>query len=176
MTVEPDEPASSMESTAAAAPVEGDEDGASRLWLLCRTGAVQCALSIERVIEITRPQPIERIASGPQFVLGLSIIRGTPTPVVDLGLIIGSQPGKPGRLLIVKTAPRTIALAVEHVAGIATIEAGVLGRLPPLLQQTATETIAAIGSRDDALLVFLNAGRLVPAEPLAHLNAPGATS
>jgi chemotaxis signal transduction protein len=43
-----------------------------------------CAVPLSHVIEIMRPLPVEPISSVPSFVQGISIIRGIPTPVVDL--------------------------------------------------------------------------------------------
>jgi chemotaxis signal transduction protein len=40
-----------------------------------------------------RPLPVERIAGMLSFVRGVSIIRGVPTPVVDLGVVLGT-PGE----------------------------------------------------------------------------------
>jgi purine-binding chemotaxis protein CheW len=152
-------------------------DEAGRIsWLLCRAGAFLCALPIEHVAEIMRLLPIEQISGAPKYVLGLSIIRGAPVPVVDLGLIIGDQNTPATRLITIKAAARTIALAVEAVMGISAIAADAAVQLPPLLRDAATETVSAIGTLDAELIIFLRAARLVPEEVLACLDAGNAPS
>jgi purine-binding chemotaxis protein CheW len=145
-------------------------------WLICRTGKIICALPIEPVVEIMRLLPIEPLSGAPDYVRGLSIIRGAPVPVVDVGLIVGQQDGVPTRLVATRVAARIIALAVGEVIGISAIAAGAFGELPPLLQNAATDAITAIGARDGELLVFLRAGRLVTDDVFARLDEAGVQS
>jgi purine-binding chemotaxis protein CheW len=144
---------------------------ASTSWLLCRSGSMLCALPIEQVREIMRVLPLERFAAAPRYVLGLSIIRGAPVPVVDIGLIIGSTATKAARLVAVEAADRTVALAMEDVIGITAISAMTFSQLPPLLRDAAAETIAAVSALDSELLVVLRASRLVPEAVFAALDA-----
>jgi purine-binding chemotaxis protein CheW len=145
-------------------------------WLLCRAGALLCAIPIEHVIETMRVLPIEPVAGAPRHVLGLSLIRGAPVPVVDTGLLVGEQPTRAERIVTVKAGNRTIALAADAVLGIAAIAPGEIGQLPPLLRDAAADTIEAIGTRDAELLFFLRAARLVPEEMLDRLAFAGAMS
>jgi len=141
---------------------------------VCQAGALLCALPIAQVGEVMRLLPIERIAGAPEWVRGLSVIRGAPVPVIDLALIIGGQADPATRLVALKAAPRPIALAVKTIVGIAAFADDAVGELPPLLRDAATETVTAIGARDSRLIVFLRAARLVPEELLARLDAAGA--
>jgi purine-binding chemotaxis protein CheW len=167
--------ASSAQHRPRSRPLGADEADHTR-WLLCRAGAYLCALPIEQVAEIMRLLPIERISGAPKYLRGLSIIRGVPVPVVDLGLIIGDQITPTTRLITIKAAARTIALAVETVVGITAIAAEAAGRLPPLLRDAATETVSAIGARDTELIIFLHAARLVPEGVFTCLDAGNAPS
>jgi purine-binding chemotaxis protein CheW len=159
------------------APRANGGDEASRTsWLLCRAGTILGALPIEHVVEIMRPLPIEQITGAPEYVRGLSVIRGAPVPVIDVGLLLGGAITSCTRLVAIKAATRTIALAVDEVIGITGIAADALGQLPPLLRDAATDAIAAIGALDSELIVFLRTGRLVPEDVFARLDAHGATS
>jgi purine-binding chemotaxis protein CheW len=154
--------------------MNADESGRTS-WLLCRAAAILCALPLEHVIEIMRALPLEQLAGTPRYVRGLSIVRGVPVPVVDVGLIIGGQAAQSSRLIAVRAATRMIALGVDAVMGIAAIAADAFGEMPPLLQDTAADTIGAIGARDSDFLVVLRTARLVPDDVLAKLDA-GATA
>lgn len=147
----------------------GSGAGTHQSWLLCRAASMLCALPVEQVLEVMRVLPVEPFAAAPRYVLGLSIIRGVPVPVVDIGLIVGSAATKAARLVTVKTAGRTIALAMQGVIGITEIGAAAFDQLPPLLQDAAADTIAGIGARDSGLLIFLRAGRIVPEQILDAL-------
>lgn len=154
----------------------GAAQSARSSWLLCRIGTALGALQVEHVVEIMRMLPIERIAGAPCYVLGLSIIRGVPAPVVDVGRLIGGAPSHAAQLVTVKAAARKIALAVDEAIGIVRIAADTFGELPPLLQDAATETISGLATLDSELVVFLRTSRLVPEGVLARLDADGARS
>jgi purine-binding chemotaxis protein CheW len=144
---------------------------ATTAWLMCRAGSMLCALPVDQVGETMRALPLEPFAAAPRYVLGLSIIRGVPVPVVDVGLIVGGAPTQAVRFVTIKTADRTVAVAFSRVIGISSIAADMSGQLPPLLDNAATETVAAVGARDAELLVFLRASRLVPEDVFAALDA-----
>ncbi len=51
-------------------------------------GARACAFRLHHVAETMRPLPFKPVAGTPGFVRGVSVIRGTPTPVVDLKALL----------------------------------------------------------------------------------------
>ncbi len=145
-------------------------------WLLCRAGAHLCAIPIEHVIETMRLLPIEAVSGAPPYVRGLAIIRGSPVPVIDTGLLVGQQASRCTRLVTVRTGKRTVALAAEAVEGVSAIAPDKLSQLPPLLRAAASETIEAIGMLDAELLFFLRTARIVPDDVLDRLEFEGALS
>lgn len=136
-------------------------DGAAT-YLLCRVSRQLHAIPIEHVIEVMRMLPIEPVASAPSYVRGVSIVRGVPTPVVDTGLLTGGTETLARRLVEIKTEGRVIALVVEDVLGIRTLQSSRCGELPPLLRDVASETIAGIGTLDTSLLLILRLAKVVP--------------
>jgi purine-binding chemotaxis protein CheW len=149
-----------------------DSDGAS--WLLCRVGRCLCALPLASVVETMRPPPIEPIADAPRSVLGLSIVRGTAVPVVDIASLLGDPKPSPQRLVTLNTGTRIVGLVAEAVLGVRSIAPDALATLPPLLKEAAGEVVAAVGTLDDELLFFLHTARLVPEDALATLDGAGA--
>jgi purine-binding chemotaxis protein CheW len=121
-----------------------------------------CALDLAHVVETMRPLPIEPMAGGPPFVLGLSIIRGIPTPVFDLAAWMGLPTAPPTRFVSVVAGSRHVAIAVTAVTGVRTLEASELQAVPPLVQEAAAGHVQAVGTLDAHLLVVLSAARLLP--------------
>jgi purine-binding chemotaxis protein CheW len=151
----------------------GVVEAVSLNWLLCRAGRRLCALPLEHVVETMRPLPIDGIAGSPGLVLGLSIVRGSPIPVVDIGTLF-SEPGTgPRRIVTVRTGGRVVALAVQEVVGVRSIEPDMLEDLPPLLRDAAGEVVSAIGRLDSELLLFLSATRLLPQDMLEDVRVNG---
>jgi purine-binding chemotaxis protein CheW len=139
----------------------GADEMATPSWLLCRLGTRLCALPLGHVSETMRIPPVEPLVGTPHFVRGLSIIRGSPVPIVDAALLLGDQDPAAQRLVTLSIRSRVVAIAVGSVLEVRSIGAPSLGALPPLLQG-AGEVIATIGRLDDELLFVLNAARLVP--------------
>jgi purine-binding chemotaxis protein CheW len=131
--------------------------------LLVRVPLGVCALPLAEVIETMRPLPVSPLSNAPDFVYGVALIRGTPTPVVDLGTIFETQQeALPGRFVTVRSGGRTVALSVQSVIGVAELDGVNVAAMPPLLKSARTEVIEAMGSLDAELLVTLQTAKLVP--------------
>ncbi len=122
----------------------------------------RCAVPIGHVAEVMRPLRIEPLARLPSYALGVSIIRGAPTPVLDLGLLLGAGPAQATRFITLRVGARTVALAVDAVVGVRHLSADALATLPPMLGGAGDEVIANLGTLDAELLVVLRAGHLLP--------------
>ena len=112
-----------------------------------------------------RPLPIEPLGHGPAYVLGLAVIRGVPTIVIDLAALLGTKACARARYVLVRTGERLAALLVDAVDGVRPLAATELAALPPLARSTAGDVIAAIGAVDAGLVVVLEAARLVSEVP-----------
>lgn len=131
--------------------------------LLCRARSRLCALPLHHLLETMRPLPIEPLAGMPPFVRGLSLIRGGPVPVVDVGVLLGaSEPPRPTRFVTLRTGDRRVALAVEGVLGVRELTSESLDALPPLLGDASRVAISAVAALDRELLLVLETAHLVP--------------
>jgi purine-binding chemotaxis protein CheW len=147
---------------------DSSADDRREIWLLCRAGSSLCALPLPHIVEIMRILPVDPIAGAPSYVRGLSIIRGTPTPIVDTALLCGGLTAPSHRLVIVRAGTRTVALAVNAVLGVRSLTTD--EPLPPLLREAASDVVSAIGRLDAELLLFLGSARIVPEELLERLG------
>lgn len=158
--------------------------------LICRIGREQpqqlCALPIAIVDETMRPQPVEPLDGLPPFVLGASVIRGTPIPVVDGRLLIegvrsnaserdARLDAREARFVTLRVSgadgsERRVALLVDGVLGVRRARSDLTASLPPLLDRADGSVLATIGTLDSRLLVTLHTARLVPDEAFAQLE------
>jgi purine-binding chemotaxis protein CheW len=132
--------------------------------LLFRVGAQLCALPLDQVVETMRPLPLRPVSGAPPGVVGLSLIRGTALPVIDIGVLFGQNTAHPQRLVIAKTAQRRFAVFVDEVIGIRPIAAEALQALPPLMRDADPLGLERLATLDGELMLLLNAARLAPAE------------
>jgi purine-binding chemotaxis protein CheW len=111
-----------------------------------------------------RPLPVESITGMPSFVRGVSIIRGVPTPVVDLGAVLGALGGAAERIVTLRLGDRQVALSVDAVLGVRDLDVSALQELPPLLRGASKDVLEAIGTLDEQFLMVLRAGWELPDE------------
>lgn len=142
------------------------------LMLLVRSRARVCALPLLHVSETLRCLPVQPVPNGPPYVRGVSILRGEPVPVVDLGRLLGLD-GEPElrRLVSLRVNGRRVAVAVEEVLKVVPGAAMERHELPPLLRGAAEGTVRSIGVLDREFLTVLEAARLVPDEAWTRLAA-----
>ncbi len=151
------------------------DDRASGPALVCRARHVLAGLPLAHVIETMRPLPTQALGGAPPYVLGVAVIRGVATPVVDAGALLGSKDaGAPTRFVTVRAGARTIALAFEEVRGIRTLASASFAALPGLLAGDAAAAAHALGTLDAELLVVLESARVLPDAVWQALEAPGA--
>jgi purine-binding chemotaxis protein CheW len=139
--------------------------------LVVRVQTRVCAMPLLHVVETMRPLPVESIAGMPPFVRGVSIIRGVPTPVVDLGAVLGAPGGAAERIVTLRLGDRQVALCVDAVLGVRDLDLAALQELPPLLRGASTDVIEAIGTLDQRFLMVLRAGWALPDEAWQALAA-----
>jgi purine-binding chemotaxis protein CheW len=132
---------------------------------VCRVQNRLCLLPIEHVVEAMRALPIEKIAGAPPYVRGLSIVRGVPTPVVDVARLLDCSPAGEGeckRFVMFKGGRHLVALAVDDVVGVRSVSPDTMRDLPPLLKDAGDEVIGSIGTLHAELFLALRGTRLVP--------------
>jgi purine-binding chemotaxis protein CheW len=140
--------------------------------LISRVSSRTCAVPVELISETMRPLPIEPLAGMPSFVLGLSVVRGTPVPVIDAARMLGvADATPPGRFVSLRIGSRVGVLAVGAVLGVRDIERESLENLPPLVGEASADFVEAIGTLDSGLLLVLRSGRIVPPAVWAALDA-----
>ncbi|HWJ34839.1 MAG TPA: chemotaxis protein CheW [Steroidobacteraceae bacterium] len=149
--------------------------------LLVRVQSRVCAVPLMHVVETMRPLPLEPIAGMPAFVRGVSLIRGVPTPVVDLGLVLGvlggvALNGAAERLVTLRFGNRQVALSVDAVLGVRDLDLSTIQELPPLLSGAPQNIIDAMGMLDDEMLMVLRAGWELPDEVWQALSAQESVS
>ena len=141
------------------------------LSLVCRVRGSFCALPLADVVETARLLPVEPLAAAPDFVRGLSIIRGAAVPVIDASVLITGQPSEARRLVVIAAGGRKIALAVDEIVGVRTIPPDRFGDLPPLLRNARRSVVETIGTLDAELFMLLNTARILPDEFFEAIEA-----
>lgn len=143
-------------------------------FLLCRLSTSWCALNLQGLREIMRPQPVDRISGLPDFVDGISIIRGLPLPVLNLPrLLCGSTStaGSQERFVTAESDGQILALRVDEVAGIFALAEEMWRNLPSLLDGLQSEHVAALGNHDGHVVMLLRRANLLSEADWSRLRS-----
>jgi purine-binding chemotaxis protein CheW len=129
------------------------------------------AIPVATAIETMRPLPVEPLAGLPAWVEGVALIRGQPTPVLNVAALLGER-GTPsiGAFVTVRAEKATLALAVRRVTGVGSLEPGEWQALPPMVAGVS-ESVEAVGVLGARLTTVLSAGRLIPDDAMARIES-----
>lgn len=142
--------------------------------LLCRAGVHLCALPLEAVSETMRRLAVRSIAASPDFVEGLTVVRGEPMPVVNLARLLGGAESEAApRFVHVLSGSRPVALGVDEIVGVRRIDLDAAAELPSLIGRARSQSIEALTTLDRELLLVLSSARLLPEATWDALVAGG---
>jgi purine-binding chemotaxis protein CheW len=132
--------------------------------LVFRAGQLLCALRLDEVIETLRPLGTQPLAGTPAFVRGISVLRGVPTPVIDVARLLGGGQIEAERYVAVHTERGAVALATGPVLGIRDVDTNAAGGHPALLGARSGHLVAGVGTIGAEPLLLLQSMRAVPDE------------
>jgi purine-binding chemotaxis protein CheW len=143
--------------------------------LVFRAATLLCALPLSEVVETMRPLRTRPLAGTPAFVRGVSVLRGMPTPVIDVARLLTGTQAEIQRYVAVRTERGPVALATGAVLGVRATEAGPAQGHPALLGG-ATPLIAGVGTLGAEPLLLLQSMRAVDDDVWEKAAAVGAPS
>ena len=132
--------------------------------LVFRAGPILCALRIDEVVETMRPLDTQPLAGTPPFVRGISVLRGVPTPVIDVARLLRGDQLPAERYVTVRTERGAVALATGEIIGIRNVDATATGGHPALLGGRSGRLVAGVGTIGAEPLLLLQSMRAVPDE------------
>ena len=123
------------------------------------------AIPVRDVAEIGRIPVITRIPNVPDFIRGLTNLRGEVVPLLNLPTLLGLQDTHPsvrGRVLFLHGGARGSAtgLVVDEVKGIQRIQSTQLEQVSGLVDDKVTSVLRGVHGRGDRLLNVLDLEQL----------------
>ena len=130
---------------------------------------------IMRVQEILRSRTVHvtPIPNAPLFVEGVMNLRGRVIPVVGLRRRFGMpdrERDRSARVIVVEVAGRTLAVSVDAVVEVATVDATAIEPLPELASTERSEYIIGVSRAGDRMVIVLDMDRVFSAEEKATLD------
>jgi purine-binding chemotaxis protein CheW len=130
-----------------------------------RLGNEEYVLPVDDVQEVLKSRELTMVPNAPQYVLGVTSIRGTVLPVLDLGMRLGLPPAKRDektRIIIISPEDEDAGILVDRVTGVVRISPNTVRPAPETIEQGA-EFLKGIARKDDRLYILLDLHKAVAA-------------
>ncbi|GAB4294810.1 MAG: chemotaxis protein CheW [Desulfuromonadia bacterium] len=137
-----------------------------------RLGMDLYAVDIMRIKEIIKPQKISGLPRAPRFVEGVINLRGMVIPVVDLRTRFGIPVAAESpltRFLIVKAAAQLLALIVDDVIEVVTVDPREI-KAPPQLKRGEDESLIGVCLVNGEMVLLLDIDAILSGDETSQLR------
>jgi purine-binding chemotaxis protein CheW len=143
--------------------------GEPRELLVFRMAHEEYALDIRHVQEIRTYEAVTRVANTPRFIKGVTNLRGTIVPIVDMRIKFGL--GDPVYdqftvAIVLNLGRRVIGIVVDGVSEVVTVNEGAI-HPAPALASLETEYLTGLVQLDDRLVIVIDILRLLSTKDMA---------
>jgi purine-binding chemotaxis protein CheW len=141
-------------------------------------GDQRYAFRIEQVREIVILDQITRAPQVARCVLGVSNLRGSIIPIVDLRILLGlphQSPDQETRTIVVNVGDRMVGCNVDMVSQVIRIADDSIQPTPETLLANGNHDVAGFAKVDDVLLIVLNVESLLSTDRLQFADDPDST-
>lgn len=122
------------------------------------------AFRIENIQEIVIPDRVARMPQVPDYIEGVSNLRGTIIPVVNLRRLFDMEAREPGdetRMIVTNVGSRTIGCTVDAVTQVIRITPEQIQAVPEIVRTEEAGFIAGFAKLDSRLIILLEISELL---------------
>ena len=153
--------------------LDQDEDTLKGKYLIFSMGAEMYGIEIRHITEIIGVQPITEVPRMPNYVKGISNLRGKIIPVMDVRLRFRKEPREYDDrtcIIVIDTNDISIGLIVDSVSEVLALRDDQIVP-PPDVSRDGQKYIKGIGNVGGNVKLLLDCDKLLSAEELDILNA-----
>ena len=129
------------------------------------------AIPIMRVREIINLPEITHIPQSPHYLKGITNLRGSVIPVVDLKKLIHIPEAEGGgiKVIVIASGRMTFGLLVDGITGVISIEESAI-ESPENMPHGHAEQVEGVAKLDGRLIVLLDIKKLIPLDDMSLLE------
>ena len=136
-------------------------------------GGEEYGIDILKVQEIRGYEAVTRIANAPDFIKGVTNLRGVIVPIVDMRIRLGV--GKPVYdamtvVIILSILGRVIGMVVDSVSDVITLKPEQIRPAPNMGGSIDTEYLTGLATIDERMLILVNIERLMSGEDMGLIE------
>jgi purine-binding chemotaxis protein CheW len=127
-------------------------------------GEENYGVEISAIESIIKMQPITKVPHSPSFVEGITNLRGTVLPVIDLRKRFDLPPAERNRdtrIVVTNLGDKKVGMTVDSVSEVLTIQSNLVEPPPSMISSGHTEFLQGIVKISDRLIILLNLERIL---------------
>ncbi|KAA0017869.1 chemotaxis protein CheW [Salinicola corii] len=144
-------------------------DAASSEYLVFSLGDEEYAVDILKVQEIRGYENVTRIANVPEFIKGVTNLRGVIVPIIDLRLkfhLDKIEYGGQTVVIVVNVDDRIVGIVVDGVSDVMSLAPDQIKPAPEFGVTLSSDYLSGIGSLEDRMLVLVDIEKLLTHEEM----------
>jgi purine-binding chemotaxis protein CheW len=121
-------------------------------------------VDINQVVEIIRLQTIIKVPDAPSFVEGITNLRGTVIPIIDLKKRFNlplSEKNENNRIIVVNVTERSVGFIVDSVTEVLRVEDSTIQEAPDIIKGIGREYITSIINLNGRLIINLDLHKIL---------------
>ena len=160
--------------------VDTPEDGAERdgeKFLVFTLGTEEYGIDILRVQEIRDYEAVTRIAHAPEFIKGVTNLRGIIVPIVDLRIkfeLENIQYNHQTVVIILNILDRVVGIVVDGVSDVLTLSAKQIKPAPEFGAALSAEYLTGLGAIEESMLILIDIEKLMCSKSMELLETVAA--
>ncbi|MDF7759600.1 chemotaxis protein CheW [Kosakonia cowanii] len=148
--------------------LSGDNTGSE--FLVFTLGNEEYGIEILKVQEIRGYDRVTRIANTPDFIAGVTNLRGVIVPIVDLRVkfTLGSAEFDDNTVVIVLSldSGRVVGIVVDGVSDVLALNAAQIKPAPEYTVTLSTQYLLGLGSLNERMLILVDIEKLLNSEEM----------
>ena len=123
-----------------------------------RLGGEEYAFMVEDVKEVLKNRELTQVPNAPEYILGVTALRGPVLAVIDLSRRLGLPPATrddKSRILVVSSNEEDAGIVVDRVTGVVRIHPEDIRPVPETIER-GSEYLRGIVRKNDRLYILLD--------------------
>lgn len=144
-------------------------DIAGHEYLVFTLGDEEYGIDILKVQEIRSCERVTRIANTPEFIAGVTNLRGVIVPIVDLRVkfnLRNNEFDDHTVVIVLNFGNRVVGIIVDGVSDVLSLAAEQIRPAPDFSVTLSTEYLQGLGSIDDRMLILVDIEKLLNSEEM----------
>jgi purine-binding chemotaxis protein CheW len=145
------------------------KENAGHEYLIFRLGNEEYGIEILKVQEIRGYDRVTRIANSPDFIAGVTNLRGVIVPIVDLRVKFQMQNADFDEntvVIVLNLGDRVVGMVVDGVSDVLSLDPTLIKPSPDFSVTLATKYLLGLGTLEERMLILVDIKKLLNSEEM----------